>query len=75
MDREQLGSPEMTTLHFSETTVLLREAAPSRDTEHSQRRQGCLSRAIECGEELLLSEILLLSLLLAKAKLVLWQIA
>lgn len=45
--REQLGSPEVTTLHFCEATVLLREATPSWDIEHTGRGQGCLSSAIQ----------------------------
>lgn len=66
--REQLGSPKVTTFYFCETTVFLREA--SWDMEDTQRGQGCLSSAIELQEEQLISEIIFLSLLLAKAKLV-----
>lgn len=73
--REQLGSPEVTTFHFCETTVFLREATPSWNIEGTQRGQDCLSCAIEQQKEQLVSEIIPLSQLLVKQKLVRRQIA
>lgn len=73
--RGQLGSPEVTTFHFCETTVFLRDATPPWDLEGMQRGQGCLSSATEHQKEQLVSEIIHLSQLLVKQKLVCWQIA